>query len=76
MTFAQPLWFWAVGFLPVLLALFFRNGHVRHELIQKFVAARLAQSLAGNVSNFRRRLRFGMMLCGLGLERIFFGARD
>jgi Ca-activated chloride channel family protein len=67
MTFAQPLWFWAFGLLPILLALFFRNEHVRQELIRKFVAARLAQSLAGDVSNFKRRLRFGMMLCGLGL---------
>jgi Ca-activated chloride channel homolog len=66
MTFSQPVWFWALGLLPILLALFLRNEHVRQGLIQKFVAARLAQSLAGNVSNFKRRLRFGLMLCGLG----------
>jgi hypothetical protein len=57
MTFAQPHWFWALGLLPLLLALFYRNEQVRQELIEKFVAPRLAKSLAGTVSIFKRRLR-------------------
>jgi Ca-activated chloride channel homolog len=66
MTFAQPRWFWALALLPILSTLFLRNEHIRQDLIQKFVAARLAKSLAGNASKFKRRLRFGLMLCGLG----------
>jgi Ca-activated chloride channel homolog len=65
MTFAQPLWFWALGLLPFLLALFYRNERVRQKLIEKFVAPRLAKSLAGTVSIFKRRLRFGVTLFGL-----------
>jgi hypothetical protein len=60
MTFAQPLWFWAFGLLPFLLALFYRNERVRPKLIEKFVAPRLAKSLAGTVSIFKRRLRFAL----------------
>jgi Ca-activated chloride channel family protein len=65
MTFAQPLWFWAFGLLPFLLALFCRNERVRQKLIEKFVAPRLAKSLAGTVSIFKRRLRFALTLFGL-----------
>jgi Aerotolerance regulator N-terminal len=65
MTFAQPLWFWALGLLPLLLALFYRNERVRQKLIEKFVAPRLAESLGGTVSIFKRRLRFILMLFGL-----------
>jgi Aerotolerance regulator N-terminal len=65
MTFAQPLWFWALGLLPLLLALFYRNERVRQKLIEKFVAPRLAESLGGSVSIFKRRLRFILMLFGL-----------
>ena len=65
MTFAQPLWFWAFGLLPFLLVLFYRNERVRQKLIEKFVAPRLAKSLAGTVSIFKRRLRFALTLFGL-----------
>jgi Ca-activated chloride channel family protein len=65
MTFAQPLWFWALGLLPFLLALFYRNERGRQKLIEKFVAPRLAKSLAGTVSIFKRRLRFALTLFAL-----------
>ena len=65
MTFAQPLWFWALGLPPFLLALFYRNERVRQKLIKQFVAPRLAKSLAGTVSIFKRRLRFALTLFGL-----------
>lgn len=65
MTFAQPQWFWALALLPLLLALFYRNERVQQKLIEKFVAPRLAKSLAGTVSTFKRRLRFLLMLFGL-----------
>jgi Ca-activated chloride channel homolog len=65
MTFAHPFWFWALGLLPFLLLLFYRNERVRQMLIEKFVAPRLAKSLAGTVSIFKPQLRFILMLFGL-----------
>jgi Ca-activated chloride channel homolog len=65
MTFAQPPWFWAFSLLPFLFALYYRNERVRQKLIEKFVAPRLAKSLAGTVSIFKRRLRFALTLFGL-----------
>jgi Ca-activated chloride channel family protein len=65
MTFAQPCWFWALGLLPLLLALFYRNERVRQKLIEEFVAPRLAKSLAGTASIFKRQLRFILTLAGL-----------
>ena len=40
MTFAQPLWFWALGFLPLLFALFYRNER-GDRIIEEFVALTL-----------------------------------
>ncbi len=62
--FGQPLWFWAFALFPLLIALFFRNESQRKRLLQKLVAARLADNLAGVVSPTRRRIRFALMLLG------------
>jgi len=63
MTFAQPVWFWALGLFPILSALFLRNEHIRRELIHKFVAAQLAKSLliaAMLLINERRQKKEGV----------------
>ena len=58
MTFGQPLWFWALAILPVLLVFFVLNEGRRAQLLRKLVAARLQDRLAGTVSVGRRRFRF------------------
>ncbi|MHA3773266.1 vWA domain-containing protein [Verrucomicrobiota bacterium sgz303538] len=63
--FGQPLWFWALALLPLLIAIFFRNERQRTQLLQKLVAARLAGNLAGGVSVGKRRFRFALLLVGL-----------
>jgi len=65
MTFGQPLWFWAFALVPLLIVTFLLNERKRALLVQRFVSARLAPQLAGNVSIFRRRLRFIALLLGL-----------
>ncbi len=65
MTFAQPIWFWALALVPALLALFVRNEFQARQLVAKLVAARLQQKLTGNVSLAKRRMRFGLILLGL-----------
>lgn len=65
MSFGAPVWFWAFGALPVLVALFFANERRRSGLLARLVAARLAPRLAGNVSIGKRRLRFLLLLLGL-----------
>jgi Ca-activated chloride channel family protein len=65
MTFAQPLWFWALGLFPILAALFLWNERTRQQRLSQFVASRLQGLLAGTVSIFKRRVRFLLTLLGL-----------
>jgi Ca-activated chloride channel family protein len=65
MTFAHPLWFWLLALLPVPAVLFLLNERRRGKLLAQLVAARLADRLAGNVSVWRRRVRFLLLLLGL-----------
>lgn len=65
MTFGAPLWLYALGLLPVLLALFFWNERRRAVLLRRLVAARLQPELAGSLSTRKRRLRFLLLLAGL-----------
>src|SRR5450432_2156035 len=65
MSFGAPLWFWALAILPVLIVLFVWNEKRRKHLLQKIVAERLRDALAGNVSTGKRRLRFLLLLAGL-----------
>ncbi len=66
MTFGQPLWFWAFALFPLLIAAFFHNESLRAKLLRRLVAARLQDRLAGTVSVAKRRLRFGLLLLGMG----------
>lgn len=64
-TFGQPLWFWGLALLPLLIVLYARNESRRGKLLQQLVAARLLDRLAGTVSLRLRRLRFALFLLGL-----------
>ena len=65
MTYVVPQWLWALALLPLLAALFFRNESRRGALLQKLVALRLRDRLAGNLSVGKRRVRFILVLLGL-----------
>ncbi len=65
MTFAQPLWFWSLALLPLLVIVFFRNERRRRVLLGKLIASRLHDRLAGTVSVVKRRWRFAFVLLGL-----------
>lgn len=65
MTFGQPLWFWGLALLPVLLVFFLQNERRREKLLRQLVAARLQDRLAGTVSIGRRRFRFALLLLAL-----------
>jgi Ca-activated chloride channel family protein len=65
MSFGQPLWLWALAFLPLLAALYVRNERRRVKLLRQLVAARLFTRLADTVNLPLRRLRFGLFLLGL-----------
>jgi Ca-activated chloride channel family protein len=65
MSFAAPHWFWAFALFPLLVALFFQNERQRRALLQKLVAARLLDRLAGTVSRAKRRWRFLLLLFGM-----------
>jgi len=65
MNFAHRAWFWAFALYPLLIAFFFRNEARRRVLLQKLVATRLLDRLAGTVSLPKRRWRFALILLGL-----------
>lgn len=65
MTFAHPLWLWALALVPLLTALFFWNEKRRTVLLRRLVAARLAGRLAGSASRVKRVVRFSLLLLGL-----------
>ena len=65
MSFAQPLWFWSLALLPVLVVVFFHNERRRRALLGKLIATRLHERLAGTVSVMKRRWRFALVLLGL-----------
>ncbi len=65
MTFAQPLWFWALALLPLLAIVFFQNERRRRVLLGKLIATRLHERLAGTVSVPKRRWKFALLLLAL-----------
>ena len=65
MSFAFPLWLWALALVPVLIALFFQNERQRRVLLQRLIATRLHDRLAGTVSVAKRRGRFVLLLVAL-----------
>ncbi len=67
MSFGAPQWFWALLALPALVLLFVRAEQKSAQRLHDFVSPKLLPQLAGMVDRFRRALRFGLLLLGLGL---------
>ncbi len=61
-----PLWLLALLLLPLAAGLYVWAGNQRRALLERLVASRLAGRLTGSISPRRRRLKFGLMLAGLG----------
>lgn len=67
MSFGAPIWFWALGLLPLFAILFFRNERRGRHLLAKLVALRLQPQLAGDLGIARRRIRFFLFLGAIAL---------
>ena len=66
LTFAAPLWLWALALLPLIGGLFIWSHRRGRELLGRVVAPRLRAQLAGSVSTPRRVLRSVLLLAALG----------
>ena len=65
LTFGSPEWFWALMLLAPVLWFFFDASRRREALLAKILAPRLQQSLAGQVSHFKRNLRIASLLLAI-----------
>ncbi len=65
MTFAAPVWLWALAAFPFLIALYLRGESARRAALNRLIAARLQSRLAGGVSVGRRRVVFALMMLGV-----------
>ncbi len=66
LTFASPHWLWALALLPVALGMFVWSHRRGRELVQRIVAPRLSEQLAGAVSLPRRVARAVLVIVALG----------
>ena len=66
-TFAAPIWLWALAVFPFLVALYLHGERSRRLALNRLIAARLQLRLAGSVSVGRRRVIFALMMLGLVL---------
>jgi len=81
LTFASPEWFWAFLLLAPMLWVFIDAGRKREALLARILAPRLQQSLAGQVSLFKRNLRIASLLLAIawaitGLAKPRYGSID
>ncbi len=60
------VWF-ALLAVPAFIAFFWRAGRVKRELMRRFIAARLIQSLTVGLSQRRQRLRLGLFIAAVAL---------
>jgi Ca-activated chloride channel family protein len=65
--FGAPNWFWAFVLIPLLILLFVRGERRAALRLRTFVSERLLPNLARTVDRRRRKLRFALILLGLGL---------
>lgn len=65
--FAQPMWFWSLAVVPLLVALFFNAERRRRVALDRLLAVRLQPRLAGSVSPAKRRWGFALFLLGIAL---------
>jgi Ca-activated chloride channel family protein len=70
MSFGAPQWMWGVLALPLMIALFVQAENKSAQRLRDFVSPRLLPQLTGRVNRFRRALRFGLLMLGLGLAII------
>ncbi len=66
-TFAAPIWLWAMGVFPFLGALYLHGERSRRLALNRLIAARLQARLAGSVSVGRRRVTISLTMLGLAL---------
>ncbi len=66
-TFAAPIWLWALAMFPFLIALYLHGERSRRLALNRLIAARLQSRLAGSVSVGRRRVIFALTMIGLSL---------
>ena len=67
LTFGSPLWLWGLLALPVLAGLFaWAERRASARLVQLIRDSRLRGQLTGAASAVRRRLRYALLLAGLG----------
>ena len=67
LTFGEPAWLIALAVMPVLAVLFWFSHRRGRKLLDKLVALRLREKLAGNLSKGRRILRAVLILTALCL---------
>ena len=68
LTFGAPAWCWALLLLLPVAWLFIDAARRREALLAKILAPRLQQSLAGQVSHFKRNLRIACLLGAIALS--------
>jgi len=81
LTFASPEWFWAFLLLAPVLWFFIDAGRKREALLARILAPRLQQSLAGQVSLYKRNLRIASLLLAIacaitGMAKPRYGSID
>jgi len=81
LTFASPEWFWGFLLLAPVLWVFIDAGRKREALLARILAPRLQQSLAGQVSPFKRNLRISSLLLAIacaitGMAKPRYGSID
>jgi len=67
LTFGSPLWLWWLLAVPVLAALYAWSHFRSRALVERVVAPRLRERLAGSVSSARRIVRACLVLAAFGL---------
>ena len=67
LTFGAPVWLWGLLFLPVFAALYAWSQRRGRALVEKVVAPRLRDQLAGSVSTARRIFRALLVLAAVAL---------
>jgi len=65
LTFGSPEWLWALMLLAPVIWFFFDASRRREALLAKILAPRLQQSLAGQVSHFKRNVRIASLLLAI-----------
>ena len=81
LTFGSPEWFWALLLIAPVLWFFFDASRRREALLARILAPRLQQSLAGQVSHFKRNLRIASLILAIasvitGLAKPRYGSID